>query len=161
MIKNLVYNLKKSYKSNNVQLHTPAFFGNEIKYLKECITSGYVSYVGNFVKIFEKKLVILTKSKYVIATSSGTSALHLILNYLNVNENDEVLMPSFTYVATANAVKYCNASPNFIDIETETLGVCPKKLDLYLKKISFKKNKKTSNSISRCKNIQSVTGQLY
>ena len=54
-------------------------------------------------------------------------------------------MPSFTYVATANAIKYCNSNPNFVDIETENLGVCPKKLELYLKKIGTKKGKKLIN----------------
>ena len=52
--------------------------------------------------------------------------MHLVLDYLNVGQNDEVLLPGYTYVATANAVKYCKASPNFVDIDEETLGVCPK-----------------------------------
>ena len=76
-----------------------------------------------------------------MATSSGTAALHLILNYLKISENDEVLLPGYTYVATANAIKYCKATPNFLDIEKETLGVCPNKLQKYLKKISITKNR--------------------
>lgn len=149
MIEKLVKKLKKSYKNKNPQLHTPVFLGNELKYLKKCISSRYVSYVGKFVNIFEQKLCYLTKSKFAIATSSGTSALHLILQYLNVSKNDEVLLPSYTYVATANAIKYCNASLNFVDVETETLGVCPEKLESYLKKISFRKDKKTFNRFTK------------
>ena len=75
-----------------------------------------------------KKVSQYTKTKYTIATSSGTSALHLVLRYFNLGPEDEVLVPSLTYVATANAVTYCGATPNFLDIERDTLGVCPKKI---------------------------------
>ena len=80
-----------------------------------CINSSFVSYVGNYVSLFEKKLTQYTRSKYAVATSSGTSALHLILKYLKIGKNDEVLMPTSTYVATAAAVIYCNSTPNFVD----------------------------------------------
>ena len=130
------------------RLHDPIFFGNETKYLSQCIKSGYVSYVGNYVKTFEKKICSLTKSKYSVATSSGTSALHLALNYYKIGKNDEVLLPSYTFVATANAIKYCNANPNFIDIETENLGVCPKKLEKYLNRISKRKGNRTFNKFT-------------
>ena len=69
----------------------------------------------------------------------------MALNYYKIDKYCEVLLPSFTYVATANAIKYCNSNPNFVDIETESLGVCPKKLELYLKKIGIKKGKKLIN----------------
>lgn len=138
------FNLKKSKR-----LHDPIFFGNETKYLKECINSGFVSYVGNFVNIFEDKISNYTKSKYAIATSSGTAALHLALNYYKIDKNCEVLLPSYTYVATANAIKYCNSNPNFVDIETESLGVCPDKLELYLKKIGIRKGKKLINRYTK------------
>ena len=126
-------------------IHKPFFKGNEKKYLKNCIDSGIVSYVGKYVSIFEKKLSNYTNSKYAVAISSGTSALHLVLKYFNVGSKDEVIMPSFTYVATANAVKYCNANPNFVDIEKETLGICPEKLKTYLKRTTKKIGKYTYN----------------
>ena len=94
------------------RLHDPIFFGNEVRYLKKCIDTGFVSYVGKYVEKFEKKLCSFTRSKYAVATSSGTAALHLILNYLKISENDEVLLPGYTYVATANAIKYCKGTPN-------------------------------------------------
>ena len=140
-------NYFRSKKSK--RLHDPIFFGNETKYLKECISSGFVSYVGNFVNIFENKISNYTKSKYSIATSSGTAALHLALNYYNIDKDCEVLLPSYTYVATANAIKYCNSNPNFVDIETESLGVCPDKLELYLKKIGIRKGKKLINKYTK------------
>ena len=116
----LCLKLNNIFKKKSKQLHTPIFFGNEIKYLKDCIDTGYVSYVGKFVNKFEKKLSNYTKSKFTVATSSGTAGLHLVLNYLSINNKHEVLLPSYTYVATANAIKYCGADPHFVDIETDT-----------------------------------------
>jgi perosamine synthetase len=150
--KHILLGLKKIIKNKTGRLHDPLFIGNEKKYLNECISSGFVSSVGKYVKIFENKIASYTKVKYAVATNSGISALHLILKYFNLNQNDEVIMPSYTYVATANAVMYCGSTPNFVDVETETLGVCPVKLSLYLQKISEKKgknyyNKKTGKRI--------------
>tara|TARA_A100001011_G_C14186295_1_gene789198 strand:+ start:51 stop:1226 length:1176 start_codon:yes stop_codon:yes gene_type:complete len=147
-LNNITIDFKKNFKNKSTQLHTPAFKGNEIKYLNECIKSTFVSYVGNFVNKFENKICRVTKSNYSVAVNSGTAALHLIFHYLGINEKNEVLLPSLTYVATANAVKYCNASLNFVDIEKETLGVCPNKLDIYLKKITLFKKGKTYNKFS-------------
>ena len=144
----LISNFEKAFLNKSKRLHDPIFFGNEIKYLNQCIKSGFVSYVGNFVNIFEKKLCLFTKSKYSVAISSGTSALHLALNYFKIGKNDEVLLPSYTYVATANVIKYCNATPNFLDIETDNLGVCPKKLENYLFKITKKRGTKTFNKFT-------------
>ena len=118
----------KIFSSKSTRLHDPLFKGNEKKYLMDCINSSFVSYVGNYVSLFEKKLAQYTKSKYAVATSSGTSALHLILKYLKIGKNDEVLMPTSTYVATAAAVVYCNSTPNFVYILNQKIWVLPKKL---------------------------------
>ena len=148
----IIQTIKKLLKNKPKGHHDPIFVGNEKKYLNRCISSGYVSYVGKYVKVFEKKIASYTKIKYAVATSSGTSALHLILRYFNLGQNDEVIIPSFTYVATANAVTYCGSTPNFVDIEKESLGICPKKLEQYLKKNSkrigsYIYNKKTGKKI--------------
>ena len=121
------------------------------KYLINCIKTSYVSYVGKFVDTFESKIANYTKSKFAVATSSGTSALHLLLNYYGIGKNDEVLVPSFTYVATVNPIHHCGADPNFVDIELNTLGVCPKKLEKYLKKIAYIKNKTCINKRTKKK----------
>ena len=148
-----IYNtFKKAFKNKPKGHHDPIFLGNEKKYLNQCISSGYVSYVGNFVNLFEKKVSSFTKSKFAVATSSGTSALHLVLKYFNLSEKDEVLLPSLTYVATANAITYCGATPNFLDIENDSLGICPKKLQMYINKTTVKVgshlfNKKTKRKI--------------
>ena len=137
----ILSSFKKIFKNKPARLHDPLFKGNEKKYLINCIDSSFVSYVGNYVVSFEKKLAKYTGSKYAVATSSGTAALHLLMKYFNVGQNDEVLMPTSTYVATAASVIYCNATPNFVDIENVNLGICPDKLKLYLERISKKKGK--------------------
>ncbi len=153
-IENLL--IKKSKR-----LHDPIFIGNEIKYLKNCIQSGFVSSVGNYVNKLEKKLCQVTGSKYSVATSSGTAALHLALHYLNIGRNDEVLLPSFTYVATGNSIKYCNATPNFLDIEKNNLGICPIKLQNYLKKIAIKRGNFTINKITKKKIKALIVVHVY
>ena len=159
--KHILLGLKKIIKNKARGLHEPIFTGNEKKYLNECISSGFVSSVGQYVKIFEKKIASYTKVKYAVATNSGISALHLILKYFNLNKNHEVLMPSYTYVATANAVMYCESTPNFVDIETETLGICPKKLELYLQKTSQKKGKNYYNKKTGKKIKALITVHVY
>lgn len=115
-----------------VALHEPNFSGNEWLYVKECLDSTFVSSVGLFVDRFEADLAKFTGSKFAIAVVNGTSALHISLKLAGVRAGDEVLIPALTFVATANAVIYCNAKPHFIDSEISTLGVDPGKLREYL-----------------------------
>ena len=96
-------------------LHEPVFDGNEWHYMKECLDSTYVSSVGKFVGQFEQSLVDLTGAKYAIALVNGTAAIHLALILADVGEGDEVLAPTFTFVATANAISYLKATPHFVD----------------------------------------------
>ena len=132
-------------------LHEPSLRGNEWKYVKKTLDDNFVSTAGPFVEKFENKLKKYTKSKYVISASSGTSALHLSLLVNGVKKDDEVLVPTITFAATANAVTYLGAKPHFVDSEFETLGIDHKKLDLYLKNITKKGryffNKKTNKRL--------------
>jgi aminotransferase in exopolysaccharide biosynthesis len=114
-------------------LHEPTFFGNEWDYLKECLDSTFVSSVGKFVDRFELDLAQYTGAKYVVATVNGTAALHIALKLAGVIQDDEVLVPALTFVATANAVVYCNATPHFVDSEESTLGIDVVKLRSYLR----------------------------
>tara|TARA_B100000989_G_C19512600_1_gene459901 strand:+ start:624 stop:1790 length:1167 start_codon:yes stop_codon:yes gene_type:complete len=98
-----------------IPLHSPVFIGNEKKYLNQCINTGYVSSVGNFVKKFENHACNYLNVKYANALNSGTSALHLALKVLNINRGDEVLVPSITFIAPVNAINYLNANPVFLD----------------------------------------------
>lgn len=135
-------------------LHEPLFVGNELKYVSDCINTGWVSSVGAYVDRFEKDLAAYLGVKRVIAAVNGTAALHLCLEALGVGEGDEVLMPTLTFVATANAISYTGATPHFCDSESETLGICPQKLDDYLANISASNdkaeciNKKTGKRIA-------------
>lgn len=119
-----------------IGLHEPCFFGSEWQYVKECLDTGWVSSVGKYVDKFEDMLAEFTGVKRAVAVVNGTSALHIALKLAGVEENDEVLIPAFTFIATANAVSYCGAVPHFVDSEEKTLGVDPSKLKIYLKEIS-------------------------
>ena len=118
--------------SGPIGLHEPTFSGNEWEYLKECLDSTFVSSVGKFVNQFEHDLAHYTGAKHVVATVNGTAALHIALKLAGVIQDDEVLIPAVTFVATANAVMYCNAVPHFVDSEENTLGIDVAKLRSYL-----------------------------
>jgi perosamine synthetase len=120
-------------KPRPLPLHEPTFAGNEWSYVRECLDTGWVSSVGSYVDRFEGMVSDYTGAKYVIATVSGTAALHICLRLVGVEPGDEVLLPSLTFVATANAVKYCGAEPHFVESDERTLGVDPVKLIDYLK----------------------------
>jgi perosamine synthetase len=116
----------------SVALHEPSFNGNEWNYLNECLDSTFVSSVGKFVDRFEMDLSSFTGAGYAVAVVNGTAALHIALKLAGVKDGDEVLIPALTFVATANAVAYCNATPHFVDSEEVTLGVDVAKLREYL-----------------------------
>ena len=99
-----------------IPLSVPRLAGNEWAYIKECLDTNWVSYVGPFVDRFERELAAKTGAKHAVATSSGTAALHVALLMAGVGPNDEVVMPGLTFVAPANAVRYCGAWPVFTDI---------------------------------------------
>jgi aminotransferase in exopolysaccharide biosynthesis len=115
-----------------VALHEPTFSGNEWLYLKECLDSTFVSSVGKFVDRFEVDLAAFTGAKYAVAVVNGTAALHVAMQLAGVTSGDEVLIPALTFVATANAVTYCGATPHFADSEERTLGIDAAKLRDYL-----------------------------
>jgi perosamine synthetase len=120
----------------SVALHEPEFSGNEWTYVKECLDTGWVSSVGKFVDRFEAMLCEFTGARHAVATVNGTAALHLCLHLVGVRGGDEVLVPSLTFVATANSVSYLGATPHFVDSEARTLGVDPVKLNDYLREIA-------------------------
>lgn len=138
-----------------IPLHEPLFFGNEKKYLNECIDTTFVSSAGKFVDELEEKIAQYTGSKYAIATTNGTSALHVSLILADVNQNTEVITQPLTFVATCNAISYCNANPIFIDVDRDTMGLSPYALRSFLEKNSIIKNKqcvnkKTNKLIKAC-----------
>jgi perosamine synthetase len=95
----------------------PVLAGNEKKYILECIETNWVSSIGRFLDLFEASFASYCGTRYAIACSSGTTALHLALCAAGVQPGDEVLVPTLTFIATANAVTYCGAKPVFIDCD--------------------------------------------
>src|SRR4026209_166911 len=90
--------------TGDVGLHEPEFFGNESAYLKDCIDTGWVSYLGKYVDRFEAELARRTGRRHVFAAVNGTAELHAALVVLDVAPGDEVILPSVTFVASANSV---------------------------------------------------------
>tara|TARA_B100001989_G_scaffold252772_1_gene236099 strand:+ start:384 stop:1562 length:1179 start_codon:yes stop_codon:yes gene_type:complete len=143
--KNLYKTLKK-FKKKKLYLHEPDLsLKQDFNNLKTCIQRNEVSATGSFVKEFEKKISKITGSKYVVSTNSGTSALHVSCILSGITKNDEVLLPAFTFVASANSIIYCQATPHFVDTKKNELTIDFEKLDIYLNKITRKVNNKTIN----------------
>ena len=138
--------LKKDYfKKDLLKLHEPVFSKISENIVKNCIDSTFVSPNGKYNKLFEKKIKDLTKSKYLVSLNSGTSALFVSLKSIGIKKDDEVLLPSLTFVSTANSILYNQGVPHFLDVSQETLGIDPLFLEGYLKKISMRKNNKLFN----------------
>ncbi|EAJ9219670.1 aminotransferase LegC [Campylobacter jejuni] len=147
--------IKSLFNKENIALHEPCFIGNEKKYLLECIDSGFVSSVGEFVTRFEEALKEKTKTRFVIATNTGTAALHIALLANDIDENCEVITQSISFVATANAIAYTGAKPVFLDIDENTLSLSPKALEHFLENQTYQKdnlsyNKTTHKLIKAC-----------
>ena len=116
-----------------IPLHAPVFNGNEKKYLEECIDSTFVSSVGKFVDQFEEKVCEYTGANKAVVCVNGTNALHLALKLVGVKRDDEVITQALTFIATANAISYSGAHPVFLDVDSETMGLSPEKLERWLK----------------------------
>ncbi|EOY6625850.1 aminotransferase LegC [Campylobacter coli] len=155
MFKKEISFIKSLFNKENIALHEPCFIGNEKKYLLECIDSGFVSSVGEFVTRFEEALKEKTKARFVIATNTGTAALHIALLANGIDENCEVITQSISFVATANAIAYTGAKPVFLDIDENTLSLSPKALEHFLENQTYQKdnlsyNKTTHKAIKAC-----------
>lgn len=138
-----------------IALHEPLFCGNEKQYLNECIESGFVSSVGEFVNRFEAEIAQFCGSRYAIATSNGTSALHAILHALGINQDCEVLTQSLSFIATSNAIAYTGASPTYLDVDLDTLSLSPQALKNFLDRYAVwekgaLRNKITKKLIKAC-----------
>jgi aminotransferase in exopolysaccharide biosynthesis len=117
-----------------VPLHAPRFLGNEKKYLSECIDSTFVSYVGPFVERFEESLKAATRARYAVAMVNGTAALQMALICCGVRPGDEVITQALTFAATPAAITHAGATPSFIDVDRDTLGMSPSALSATLER---------------------------
>ncbi|OAN49285.1 aminotransferase DegT [Paramagnetospirillum marisnigri] len=115
-----------------VPLHAPVFEGREWDYVKDCLDTGWVSSVGAYVDRFEAMLAEITGVRHAVAVVNGTAALEICLHLAGVKPGDQVVMPSLTFIATANAASHLGATCRFVDIEERTLGLDPARLDEHL-----------------------------
>jgi perosamine synthetase len=111
--------------SKRIPVAHPELTGNEKAYVNDCLDSIWISSVGKYIQKFEESFAAYCHVPHAIACSNGTTALHLALLAMNVGPGDEVLVPSLTYIASANAVRYCGAEPVFLDSEPRTMNLDP------------------------------------
>lgn len=155
-IKNTISFIQDYYKSKDfISLHTPTFEGNEKKYLLETIDSTFVSSVGQYVDQFEEMMTVITNTKKSVAVVNGTAGIQVALRLVGVNAGDEVMTQALTFVATANAIAYNGASPIFLDVDLDTMGLSPNSVSQFLEEYGDLRdegcfNKKTGNKISAC-----------
>lgn len=115
--------------SSRISVAAPDLGGRELEYVTECMTTGWISSNGRFIAEFEAAFAAFCDVKHAIAVSNGTVALHVALVALGVGPGDEVLVPDLTYIASANAVRYCGAEPVFIDNDRRTFNIDPEALE--------------------------------
>jgi len=107
----------------------PVFAGNEARYVADCVESGWVSSNGPYIAKFEQAFASWCGVRHALTCANGTAALHLLLMAHGVGPGDQVLVPSLTYIATANAVRYCGAEPVLVDSEPRTWNIDPAALE--------------------------------
>lgn len=133
-----------------IPLCTPCIRNNEFERIKNCIDTEWVSYGGHYVREFEQKLCDYTGSQYCTVTVSGTSAIHTALTLVDVKPNEEVILPSLSFVAPANAIRYCGAWPTFVDVCPNTWQWDMDKLEDFLsRKTYFDSKGDLFNSITK------------
>lgn len=138
-----------------IPLHEPKFNGNEKQYLIDCIDSTYVSSVGAYVDRFELMMAIKSQTSKAIAVVNGTAGIQVALKLCGVSNGDEVITQALTFIATANAISYLGASPIFLDVDLDTMGLSPIAVSGFLENhgelrngVCF--NKKTNKKIAAC-----------
>jgi perosamine synthetase len=155
-LKNLVAFIQKTYQTNEfIPLHEPCFGEREKALVMDCIDSTFVSSVGKYVDQFEQQLAEYTGAKYAIATVNGTSALHIALLLAGAERDTEVITQALSFIATCNAISYCGASPVFVDVDKQTLGLSTESLEEFLNQYAEVRgqqcfNKRTNKRISAC-----------
>jgi perosamine synthetase len=111
--------------NSRIAVAAPTLNGNEKRYVLECLETTWISSIGRFITEFERAFARFCGVEHAIAVSNGTSALHLALVALGLKPGDEVIVPTLTYIATANAVTYCGAKPVLVDCDPRTLNMDP------------------------------------
>lgn len=148
--------IKSQFPSKDIiPLHEPNFSGNEVPYVLDALQSTFVSSIGSYVDKFEIMMAEFTKTQKAIAVVNGTSALQVALRLSGVCRGDEVITQALTFVATINSIIYNGASPIFLDVDVDTMGLSPKAVNDFLESNGEIRggecyNKKTNKRISAC-----------
>lgn len=157
MLSNFIKFVRDHYDEyeGTIQLHAPKFIGNEKIYIEDCIDSTFVSSVGEYVNSFERIMSQITDTKKCVAVVNGTAALEVALRLVGVKNGDEVITQALTFVATANAISFNNATPIFLDVDVDTMGLSPISVSNFLHEFGEMRegvcfNKKTNKPISAC-----------
>ena len=145
LTKNIISAIRQSINVEKAGLHEPSIDDMDIKSVVKTLETGFVSSVGKIIEEFEKDIAKYTNASYVVGMCNGTSALHISLLANNIRENDEILVPALTFIATANAISYCKAIPHFVDSEVDSFGINIDKLELYLEKNTKLENNECIN----------------
>lgn len=148
--------IKDVFQTNDfIPLHAPVFSGNEKKYLLDTIDSTFVSSVGAYVDRFENMMTQITATQKAVAVVNGTAGIQVALRLAGVKKGDEVITQALTFVATANAIAYNGATPVFIDVDIDTMGLSATAFKNFLTEFGELRedgcyNKKTGNKIAAC-----------
>jgi len=148
--------IREAFGTNDfIPLHAPHFAGNEKQYLADTIDSTFVSSVGAYVDRFEAMMCKITTTGKAVAVVNGTAGIQVALRLAGVKYGDEVITQALTFVATANAIAYNGATPVFVDVDLDTMGLSPKALQSFLEEFGEKRdggcyNKKTGKKIAAC-----------
>ncbi|WP_405224946.1 LegC family aminotransferase [Dokdonia sp. Asnod1-B02] len=148
--KPVIQEVRRLFKTpeDYIPLHIPHFSGNEKKYVSECIDTTFVSSVGKFVDQFEIELAKYTGAKRCVVCVNGTNAIHLALEVHGIGAGDEVITQPLTFIATVNAIAYTGATPVFVDVDKDTMGMSPSSLQFFLETQTEIKDGKTYNKTS-------------
>jgi perosamine synthetase len=155
-IKNTISFIQECFQTKDfIPLHAPKFNANEKKYLINTIDTTFVSSVGAYVDRFEEMMKKISKTKSAIAVVNGTSGIKVALHLCGVREGDEVITQALTFVATANAIAYNGATPIFLDVDLDTMGLSPIAVSDFLDEFGELRddgcyNKKSGKKISAC-----------
>jgi len=130
---------------DKISLHQPHFGGKEKEYLNDCITSTFVSSVGPFVDRFEKVITNFTDTKYAVAVVNGTAGLQVALQLVGVENGDEVITQALSFIATSNSIHFAGATPIYVDVDYDTMGMSPNSLTEFLVENAELRNKQCYN----------------
>jgi perosamine synthetase len=141
--------IKERFQNQDkIALHQPHFGGKEKEYLNECIDSTYVSSVGPFVDRFEREITKFTGTAYAVAVVNGTAGLQVGLQLVGVETGNEVITQALSFIATSNSIHFAGATPIYVDVDYDTMGLSPKSLLSFLNENAELRNNQCFNKLT-------------